>query len=206
MAVILAVSACGSTPAASISAKPTVSQPSATAATVPGGNSGGTCNASTIPAFKPDYSKRGPLPGGGATPQDLWTKANALLQFEGNPGKLIYDPKPDYNLGLPIPAIPADIGVICPNGDVFLQGTPVPILRHVLLLNTEPNGGEPVIPGGRLWLHSAADAIGGVPCQALIQIIKPPDLNIRETIAAGLVGVTCTNNGSFRIKPVRGTD
>jgi hypothetical protein len=169
------------------------STPSVQAAPVPDTSK---CNELNIPAFRPDNSDRGPLPGGGATALALWAKVTALRTGD-------YDPAPDFNLGLAVAFLAEQPGVICPNGDVFLQGGgSSPILQNVRLLNSQPNGGAPAIPGGRLWTHSAADAIGGVPCLAIIQMNKPADMTLRETIKAGMVGATCTANGSFHEIPV----
>jgi hypothetical protein len=152
------------------------------------------CNDLTIPAFTPDYS-RGPLPGGGQTPDALWAKVTALQTAS-------YDPLPDFKLGLANGVIPTQTGVICPNGDVYLQaGGSLPIMSNVTLVNSQPNGGSPAISGGHLWVHSAADAIGGVPCLAIIEIQDFPPLNAEQAIAAGLVGVTCTANGAFHVIP-----
>jgi hypothetical protein len=167
------------TPSASAAAKP-VSKPAA--------NQGDTCNEKTIPAYHPDFS-RGPLPGGGLTPADLWDKARALPNyFNENWGVL----------GLPSSYITVRIGVICPNtGDIYIKDNPTPLARNAQLLNSEPNGGPPAYPGGHLWSHPASEAIGGVPCQALIQIDMQSGLTEPAAIAAGVFKAACANNGAF---------
>ena len=169
-------------------------------------NNGGACNASTIPAFTPDNS-RGPLPGGGATALDLQAKAKALMLVEEYPAD-----RADfaaYALGLASPYVADQPGVICPNGDVYLQngGDPQLLVRNVQLLNTQPNSGGPIVPGSHLFLHSAADAIGDVPCRAIIQIQLPTGWQPAQGFG-NYAGVTCTANGAFRVIPpaAKGTD
>ena len=105
------------------------STPSVRAAPVPDYSK---CNELNIPAFTPDNSSRGPIVGGGSTPNALWAKAMALQTAD-------YDPRTDFNLGLADGFAAPQTGVICPNGDVYLQaGGSLPILRNVQLLNTQP--------------------------------------------------------------------
>lgn len=198
IAVILAVSACGST-AASTAAKPMVSQPSATAATVPGSNSAGTCDENTVPAFAPDFSKRGPLPGGGRTAKELWVKVKALYEYAENPRRVIYSPSEEYGKGLPFgDFVTEQPGVICPNGNVYITGRPVPIITHGQFENTTPNGRPPYYLGGRLYVHSARDAIGDQPCLAIVEIDEQyGETTPQQAAADGNVYVACTNNGSF---------
>jgi hypothetical protein len=204
VAVIVAISACGSTPSPHSTAKPTVSPPSAAASAVPGGNSVGPCNENTIPAFAPDFSKRGPLPGGGRNAKELWAKAMTLLKFTQNPLRLVYDPQPEYNLGLPFNTLPEQAGVICSNGDVYITGESGAIVKNAQLLNTVPNGGPTFVAGGRLYLHKASDAIGDLPCLAIIEIDALPGVSIRQTIASGdRMWIACTNNGAFIPHPNR---
>ena|GEM_PF-3119462 len=169
-------------------------------------NNGGACNALALPAFTPDNSNRGPLPGGGATGRVLDAKATALMSAEGYPAD-----RADFTafrLGLASPYVADQPGVICPNGDVYLQngGDPQLLVPNVQLLNTQPNGGGPIIPGSHLFLHSAADAIGDVPCRAIIQIEEPNGWKPAQGFG-DFAGVTCTANGAFRvIPPPKGTD
>jgi hypothetical protein len=177
-AVASAVQPAAATPSASAAAKP-VSKPAA--------NPGGTCNEKTIPAYHPDFS-RGPLPGGGLTPAELTDRAQALPNYlTENWGVL----------GLPSSYITVQIGVICPSGDIYIKDNPTPLARGAELLNSEPNGGAPAYPGGHLWSHPAAEAIGGVPCQALIQIDMQSGLTEPAAIAAGIFKAACSNNGAF---------
>jgi len=113
-----------------------------------------------------------------------------------------------FGLGLASATAGVDqVGVICPNGDVYYpQGGSAPLIRNVQLINTQPNGGAPVVPGSHLFLHSAADAIGGVPCRAIIQIQWPNGWKPAQGFG-DFAGVTCTANGAFRIiPPPKGTD
>jgi hypothetical protein len=174
-----AVASAAATPGASAAAKP---------APKPAANQGGPCNEKTIPAYHPDYSKRGPLPGGGLTTADLWDKARALPNYlDENWGRL----------GLPGSGMTVQIGVICTTGDIYIKDHPTPLVHGAELLNSEPNGGPPAYPGGHLWTHPASEAIGGVPCQALIVVDVPQGWTLQETIANGVFRAACANNGAF---------
>jgi hypothetical protein len=205
VAVILAVSACASAPA-STSAKPTVSQPSATAAGVPMRNSGGTCNETTVPAFAPDFSQSARVSGGGRTIQEIWKKVHALYRYVGNPATFIYDPVPEYSQGLPYETAHGERGVICPNGNVYITDTTVlgPIITNGQFVNRIPNGGPPIYPGGRLYGHSARGVIGDKPCLALVVIDEQVgETTIHQAVATGNAYVVCTSNGSFWLHPTQ---
>jgi hypothetical protein len=174
------------------------------AATVAPETNTARCDENTIPAYKPDFDKRGPLPGGGRTPEELWAKASALKRYGDNPPRVLYDPFPEYILGLPLENLPAQAGVICPNGDVYIIGQPGAVIRNAQFLNLVPDGGTPYNYEGRLFLHKASDAIGNQPCLAIVEIDDPYNMGRAKVIAeGGGLYIGCTNNGSFRPHPRR---
>jgi hypothetical protein len=211
IALILAVSACASSPAAKTSAtrpvsRPTVSQPSATIVGVPMVNSGGTCNETTIPAFAPDFSKSAPVPGGGRTVQEIWKKVHASFRYVDNQTTPFYNPVPEFTEGLPFDIAIGERGVICPDGKVFITDTTVfgAIITNAQFVNRIPNGGPPIYPGGRLYSHTAREVIGDKPCLALVVIDEQVgETTIKQAVFDGNAYVVCTSNGSFWLHPTQ---
>jgi len=203
----LSLTGCGIAKGAmSSSGSSSIPQPAATTATgsskpaaKPAANQGEACNENTVPAFQPDFSKSSPLPGGGRTSEELWNKALKLIVYGHHPERVIYDPFDEYSMGLPHGIAPEQAGVICPiSGNVYITGQPEPVLTNAQFVNKNPKGGYLLYPGGRLYVHSAKDALGNQPCLAIVEIDENQNGMSREkAVETYNVYVGCTNNGSF---------
>lgn len=131
------------------------------------GNSG--CNASTIAKFVPDNSDQAIISGGVVELSQLYPKMENENGISGSStiGKLM----PIYHADDPDP-VPVKDGVICPDGNVYQDGTSEPVMTDVMLV-VRGEAGEPYANdqlGDAVFSRlPAGEVLNGLPCPALVQ-------------------------------------
>jgi hypothetical protein len=164
--------ASGGSPVAVAPGAASVAPTSPAAATTPAAPAGTSCGPTTVATYNPHDTSVGAI-----APARTGKKSgspNAAGVMKALEARGIQDS------GYIVQRIAAAIsssgkrGVLCPNGDLYVQGRSTPVLTGVGLI-TRSSGGEriPVSLSEGLYWHPAAEVLGSRPCFMFIFVAGP---------------------------------
>lgn len=165
-------------------AAPAAAEPAAVAPVDANPPSSSDCDATSLPAFAPDSSERALVPGG----TEDWQQIVELLRQHG------FDPSGQVVSGHMPAVTPSNMdslhnGVVCPDGNVYMEGRNDPVITDAELLVPWWDGAPNMLDlDGTFLAFLPASEVLKTPCRALVEFLDIPNLPGGARIRAVCLG------------------